>query len=351
MLDAVSSHLSAGSEVSRPAPTLETLAERAGVSRATASRVMRGATNVSDEARRAVLAAAEELAYTPNRAARSLVTRRSDSVAFVVAENEDRLFGDPFFLDMLRSAQTGIAAAGLQLVFVIASNQAEARQFERYAGGGHIDGVLLLSLHGDDQLPQHLERLGVPTVLLGRPMAGADEIHYVDSDNVGGGRTATELLLARGARTVATITGPMDMAAGQDRLAGYRAAIKAAGVRTRRSLVVEGDFTIDGGRAALVRLLHDNPDLDAVFAASDLMAIGALRALADAGRRVPDDVAVVGYDDHRLAALANPALTTVRQPIAELGRAMADMLLARIEGVDVPSSLVLPTDLVQRDSA
>lgn len=330
-------------------PTLEVVAARAGVSRATASRVLRGATNVSNDAREAVLQAARETAYAPNRAARSLVTRRSDSVAFLVAESEDRLFNDPYFLAMLRGAHARIAAAGLQLIFVIASTDAESEQFEQFAAGGHVDGVLLLSLHGDDRLPQTLERLGVPTVLNGRPLSGDPSLCYVDSDNLAGARMATELLIERGARRVATITGPQDMCAGQDRLAGYRAALRAAG--RSEELIAAGDFSIEGGARAMRELLAAQPDLDAVFAASDLTAIGAMQVIEQAGRHVPGDVAVVGFDDIREAGLTTPALTTVHQSMEDMGRTMASMLLDRIEGHPTESVRILPVEAVRRASA
>jgi len=335
-----------------PAPaTLEVVAARAGVSRATASRVLRGATNVSDEARDAVHRAARDLSYRPNLAARALVTRRSDSVAFLVAESEDRLFGDPYFLGMLRGAQAEIAAAGMQLVFVIASSRAESENFEHYARGGHVDGVLLISLHGDDKLPQNLESAGVPTVLNGRPVADDGSIYYVDSDNIGGGRAATELLIARGARRIATITGPLDMCAGLDRLAGYQQALAAARRKSAKKLIGEGDFTHAGGYRAMSKLLDADPGIDAVFAASDLTALGAITAITGRGLRVPEDIAVVGFDDVREASLSVPALTTVRQPIDELGRTMARKLLARIAGFDPARTTVLPVDVVQRASA
>jgi DNA-binding LacI/PurR family transcriptional regulator len=341
-------------DTGRPAfrpPTLEVVAARAGVSRATASRVLRGGTNVSERARDAVLQAAREIAYTPNRAARSLVTRRSDSVAFLVAESEDRLFSDPYFLAMLRGAQGAIAASGLQLLFVIASTATEAEHFEQYAAAGHVDGVLLLSLHGDDRLPQTLEKLGVPTVLNGRPLSGDPSICYVDSDNVAGGAAATELLIARGAQRIATITGPRDMSVGQDRLTGYEAALCEADRRPEESLIATGDFTVEGGARAMHALLAADPAIDAVFAASDLTAIGAMRAIESSGRVVPDDVAVIGFDDVREASLTKPPLTTVRQPIAELGRTMAQLLLRRLDGDEPPYSTVLPVEVVRRMSA
>jgi DNA-binding LacI/PurR family transcriptional regulator len=332
-------------------PTLEVVAARAGVSRATASRVLRGAHNVSAQARSAVLAAAGELSYAPNLAARALVTRRSDSVAFLVAESEERLFADPYFLTMLRGAQAETAAAGLQLVFAVVSSHSDAEQFERYASGGHVDGVLLISLHGDDRLPQRLEAAGVPTVLNGRPISGSRTLYYVDSDNVAGGRAATEVLLARGARHVATITGPLDMAVGRDRLTGYRGAMRAAGRAVPDRFITTGDFSIAGGEAAMKRLLRARPRVDAVFAASDLTALGAMRAITESGLSVPDDIAVVGFDDIPEATRAQPALTTVRQPIEEVARAMARTLLRRIQGTDTTRVTVLPVELVPRLTA
>jgi DNA-binding LacI/PurR family transcriptional regulator len=332
-------------------PTLEMVASRAGVSRATASRALRGSSKVSPTARAAVLLAADEMAYTVNRAARALVTRRSDSIAFLVAENEDRMFHDPYFLGVLRGAQSEAAAAGMQLVFVIAATADDVEQFTAFVGGGHVDGVLLVSLHGDDHLAQRLEELRVPTVLNGRPFTPNAGIFSVDSDNVDGGRQATELLLARGARRIATITGPLDMSAGQDRLSGYQHALDAAGVPFRSEAVAEGDFTVDGGARAMSRLLESCPDADGLFVASDLMALGAIRTLTEDGRRVPDDIAVVGFDDVREAQLTTPPLSTMRQPLDALGRTMTRVLLARIGGREAAPRTVLPTELVRRQSA
>lgn len=335
----------------RVAPTLEEVAARAGVSRATASRVLRGESNVSERAKGAVLAAASEIGYSPNHAARSLVTGRSDSVAFLVDETEERMFSDPFFLGMLRSAHEVLARSGLQLVFTVASNEEDHRRFISYAAGGHVDGVLLLSLHGRNELPQRLEEVGVPTVLSGRPLGGAADLYYVDADNVGGGRLATEHLLGLGRRTVATVTGPLDMCAGQDRLIGYREAIEATGAAYDEGLVSVGEFTVNGGHDAMARVLARRPDIDAVFAASDLAAVGAIRAIEQSGRRVMDDVAVVGFDDIPEAAHFDPPLTTVRQPIADLGTAMTELLLRRIAGEAPDPATVLPVELVVRATA
>lgn len=332
-------------------PTLEVVAARAGVSRATASRVLRGSHNVSEAARESVLRAADEVAYTVNRAARSLVTRRTDTIAFLVAESQERTFADPYFPAVLRGAQAEAADAGLQLVFVIASTPAETRQFERYVAGGHVDGVLLVSVHGNDDLAAHLETLGVPTVINGRPLDDNLPLYSVDSDNHDGACRATEWLLARGCTRIGTVTGPLDMGPGQDRLTGFRSALAAAGLPADAAPVETADFTNLGGQAAMARLLDRAPDLDGVFVASDLMALGALRALRDAGRAVPDDVAVVGFDDVREAELSTPPLTTMHQPLDELGRTMTRVLIARVNHADVERRTVLPTALVRRNSA
>ena len=336
----------------RVAPTLEEVAARAGVSRATASRVLRGDKKVSEHARTVVLDAAKAISYVPNLAARSLVTGRSDSVAFLVEETEERMFSDPFFLGMLRSAQETVAEAGLQLVFTVMTRAEDQARFLAYAAGGHVDGVLLLSLHGQDKLPQRLEDLGVPTVLSGRPLSGRRRLWYVDADNVGGGSLATDpparvRSSARRDRHRAArhVCGPGP----PGRLPRRRRARRAC--RTTSRLVSVGDFTSAGGYDATRRLLEQRPDVDAIFAGSDLAAFGVVRALRDAGRRPGDDVAVIGFDDIPAAAEQQPPLSTVRQPIAELGTAMTRLLLRRIEGETVDRTAVLPVELVLRATA
>jgi DNA-binding LacI/PurR family transcriptional regulator len=330
-------------------PTLEQVAALAGVSRATVSRVVNGSPKVSPVVRAQVERAVAKLGYVPNRAARSLVTRRADSVALVVSEPRARFFSEPFFAGMVRGVSAALAETGVQLLLLIAQDLRDRRRLERYVVGGHVDGVLLASLHGEDPLPGALERAGVPAVLVGRP-AEPTQASYVDADNRGGAGKAVEHLVRRGRRRIATITGPLDMGVGLDRLEGYRDGLAAAGLADG-DLVETGDFTEEGGAAAMARLLaRPGPPVDAVFAASDLMAAGALRALRAAGRRVPEDVAVVGFEDSAVARYAQPPLTTVRQPIEEMGRQATRLLLARIAGETGGMHLILDVDLVERAS-
>ncbi len=329
--------------------TLEEVARVAKVSRATASRVVNGDRRVAQATRSAVEAAVKELDYTPNRAARSLVTRRSDSVAVVIPEPTAQLFGDPFFPRLLRGLSAELGAEGLQLVLLMPQDRSDERRVSRYLTGGHTDGVLLVSLHGADPLPADLRRQGIPVVVGGRPTGTG--LTYVDVDNRGGAAKAIRHLVGLGRRAIATIAGPQDMAPGADRLAGFRESLASAGMPLDDRLVEVAEFTLDGGRGAMERLLARAPETDAVFAASDLMALGAMAAIQSSGRSVPADVAVVGFDDSALAASALPALTSIRQPIEEMGREMARLLLEEIRDPGrPPRRVILDTELVIRGS-
>ncbi len=341
--------MAAPRRTSRPAPTLESVAARAGVSRATAGRVLSGSTTVGEAAQEAVRRAADELGYVTNRAARALMTRRSGSVAFVVAEPEERFFADPFFAHVLRGAHAAVADHDVQLVFSIVHGDAERERFERFARAGHLDGVVLMSLHGDHPLPGALAAAGIPVMMLGRPMVPVEGTSYVDADNVRGGGLAAGRLADTGRTRLATVCGPPDMTAALDREAGFHAELAARGLQAVDA--GHGDFSMDSGRRATAELLARNPDVDGLFAANDLMALGALQALADAGRRVPHDVAVVGFDDMPLAATVRPGLTTVRQPAVEMGAALAARLLVAIDDGVLPDPELVPTELVVRDSA
>jgi DNA-binding LacI/PurR family transcriptional regulator len=337
-------------------PTLDEVAARAGVGRGTVSRVVNGSPQVSPRARARVEEAIAELGYVPNRAARALVTQRTDSVALVVSESEERLFGEPFFAGIVRGISSGLADTTLQLWLAMAQSPAERERVEHHLTAQHLDGVLLLSLHDADPLPTLLEERGLPTVLGGRParmlQPGAKPAYFVDVDNAGGARQAVEYLLHRGRRQVGTIAGPQDMAVGVTRLAGYREAVAECAEAVAGDLIEYGDFSEASGAAAMRRLLERRPDLDAVFVASDLMAAGAIRALRERGRRIPDDVAVVGFEDSPIARQTEPPLTTVHQPVEQMGREMARLLVARInksEPLD-QTYVLLDTHMVPRQS-
>jgi DNA-binding LacI/PurR family transcriptional regulator len=337
--------------VTRERPTLEAVARRAGVSRATVSRVVNGSTTVAVAIRNAVNQAVEELGYVPNQAARSLVTQRTESIALILPESANRVFSDDlFFPAVIRGVSMELETAGKQLVLMMAGSAASHDRVERYAMAGHVDGVMFASMHGADPLPGSLARLGIPVVCSGRPLAPAEfPVPYVDVDHVGGVVAAVRHLLATGHRRIATIAGPQDMVGGIDRLAGYRATLQEADLPEH---IAVGDFTRESGIRAMRELLAVDPALDAVFVASDMMAHGALQALKESGRRVPEDVGVIGFDDFEISRYSDPPLTTVRQPIVDMGRTMARLMLDLVrDRKDIPPSVVLPTELVVRASA
>jgi DNA-binding LacI/PurR family transcriptional regulator len=275
-----------------------------------------------------------------------VVTRRTDSVAVVVSETLERVLGERFFAAVLRGVDSALNETRLQLWLAMAARPVQRQRIEHQLTKQHVDGVLLLSLHDDDPLPGRLRRRQMPFVLGGRPAHPDPSDAFVDVNNEAGARQAVEYLLARGARRVATVAGPQDAEVARARLAGYRAAV------TGPDLVAYGDFSEAGGIAAMKTLLERDTDLDAVFAASDLMAAGALRALREAGLRVPQDVALVGFEDAPVARQIEPQLTTVHQPVEEMGRRMAKLLIALIGREPVADShVLLDTHLVRRASA
>jgi DNA-binding LacI/PurR family transcriptional regulator len=328
------------------APTLGEVADLAGVSIATASRVLNNSAPVSLQARQQVREAVVRLGYVRHRAAPSTPRGRIRTAAAVVCTNHSRFFADAFFGQVIAAATEVLAAADIPLTLMVAPDERVA-PVERYLHSGHVDGVLLLAAHGQHPLAVSLPAMGLPVTLVGRPMC-ATRASYVDVDNRGGGRQAVEHLLSKGRTSIATIAGRQDMAAGADRLAGYRETLEAAGLPPA---VAYGDFTHASGVHAMWRLLDQRPNLDAVFVASDIMAAGALHALRKAGRRVPDDVAVVGFDDLPLAQHTQPPLTTIRQPLERVGAAAAQRLLSELDGTADPIDPVLPTTLVTRASA
>ncbi|MER5725175.1 MULTISPECIES: LacI family DNA-binding transcriptional regulator [Streptomyces] len=336
-------------------PTLEAVAARAGVSRATASRVVNGGAGVRQPLVDQVRKAVEELGYIPNHAARTLVTRRNGAVAVIIDEPEFRVFSDPFFSRQIRGISRELNAHDAQLVLLLVEGSGDFDRVTRYLAGGHVDGVLAFSLHTDDELPAIIRRFRVPTVYGGRPQHAArgqddPELPYVDCDNRGGAREAVRHLVSLGRRCVAHIAGPRDQVSALDRIDGYRDVLPDAA----EDLVVDGDFTTEGGARAMTELLDARPDVDAVFVSNDLMASGALRVLRERGVRVPEDVAVVGFDDMASVAEATePPLTTVRQDVEGMGRLMVRLLMERLNsGTGAwPDSVITPTELVRRASA
>ncbi len=282
----------------------------------------------------------------PNRAARSLASRQTHAIALVVPEDTTRFFGDPFFAAIVSGINARVSRSDYVLNLFIASDD-PGDKTTSYVRSGSVDGAIIVSHHTSDLFIDRIAA-AVPVVYGGRPVRERERDYYVDVDNVRGGREATEYLIGRGHRRIATITGPLTMPAGVDRLQGYRDAIVAAGLQETH--VEDGNFTADGGAAAMTRILASGERPDALFIASDLMARGALAVLGRAGIRVPDDIAIIGFDDSPVATSVSPQLTTMRQPSFAQGERMAEVLLDLLAGRNPQHVTVLDTELVVRDS-
>jgi DNA-binding LacI/PurR family transcriptional regulator len=329
-----------------PRATIEEVASAAGVSRSTVSRVVNGSTAVSPEALAAVRTAIDELNYVPNRAARSLASRQTHAIALIIPEDTTRFFGDPFFAAIVAGITGALGGSDYLLNLLIASDDPGDKMTSFVRNGG-VDGALIVSHHTSDAF---IDRIAdaVPVVYGGRPVRRREGDYVVDVDNVAGAKTATRRLVDIGRTRIATISGPLTMVASDDRVQGFRAALADAGLTPYAE--EEGDYSEASGADAARRLL-DGGRPDAIFVASDLMARGALTALRAAGVRVPEDIALVGFDDSSVALTTDPPLTTMRQPMYAQGEAMAGVLLARLAGEDPARTTILPTELVVRASA
>jgi LacI family transcriptional regulator len=300
------------------------------VSRSTVSRVVNDHPSVRTEVRQRVQQVIERMGYQPNAAARSLASSRSQMIGIVIPRAVNSLFVDPFFPTLLQGVSDGTAEHGYHLMLSMLGEKSQEEDFYRRALRSQmLDGLIISSAFLDDPLIARMHKESVPFVTVGRH-ADQPSISYVDVDNVNGARMAVDHLIEQGRRRIATITGPLQTSVGLDRLEGYQKALRKAGLPLDDSLAIEGDFTEMGGYTCMQHLMDAQPD--AVFIASDLMA--------------------VGYDDAQIAAIADPPLTTVRQPIYQLGRMAVDSLIRLLTDEKVgPMHTILSTQLVIRDSS
>jgi LacI family transcriptional regulator len=333
-----------------PNLTLEDIAEQAGVSRSTVSRVINEHPNVRADVRKRVLEVIQITGYHPNAAARTLASQRSWTLGLILPLSVSFFFTDPYYPHLTK----GIAQACNQYdytlaLFLVSSKEDEEKMFPRVSRHGLLDGVIVQSgHHGDQGIIGQLVDAKIPLVVVGRPFR-SDNVSYVDIDNVNAAYNAVAHLIRLGYQRVGTITGPVASTVGIDRVNGYRKALVERGRVIDESLIVEGDFTEAGGYYGMQKMLSAKPD--AVFAASDIMAIGAMRAVRDAGLRIPDDIAFVGFDDLPIATLSDTQLTTIRQPVVPFGAKAVEILIDLIEnGSYPPRHIIMDTELVIRDS-
>jgi LacI family transcriptional regulator len=330
--------------------TLEDVAKQAGVSRSTVSRVVNDHPNVSEVVRKRVLQVIQKTGYHPHAAARTLASQHSWTIGLVLPHSVSFFFTDPYYAHLTK----GIAQACNQhnytlALFLVGTKDDEEKIFPRVSRKGLLDGVLVQSgHHGDQQIIGDLIDANMPLVVVGRPFR-SDNVSYIDIDNIKASYNAVNHLIRLGHQRIGTITGPENSTVGLDRKAGYLKTLTERGQNIDKSLITEGDFTEAGGYSAMQRLLPARPD--AVFAASDVMALGAMRAVREAGLRIPDDVAFVGFDDLPIATLADVQLTTVRQPVIQFGIRAVELLIDQIEnGINHPRHVIMDTELIVRES-
>ncbi|GAA2041232.1 LacI family DNA-binding transcriptional regulator [Agromyces tropicus] len=329
--------------------TVHDVAVEAGVSRGTVSRYVNGERYVSAAAREAIELAIAKVGYVPNTAARNLVMQRTQAVGFIVHEPHSLFVEDPNIGEILLGANSRLSEADHQMAVLIVDTERDTERVARYLSGGLVDGVIIVSARVDDPITRVVERLQLPAAYVGHPPGAAGSASFVVIDNVGAARSITGRLLETGRRRIGMVAAALDRDSGTDRLAGFREAL---GDRFDETLVEPVPlYSYSAGRDGMRRLLDRAPDLDGVFAASDAVAAGAIEALKESGRRVPDDVGVVGFDDSAWAQRTTPALSTVRQPAAGLGAEAARLVLSRLRGDDTPAEVRLDCDIVWRGSA
>jgi LacI family transcriptional regulator len=333
-----------------PSLTLEDIARQTGVSRSTVSRVVNNHPNIRDDVRHRVLDAIRETGYLPHAAARTLASHRSFTLGLILPHSVGFFFTDPYYPHLTK----GIAQACNQLdytlaLFLAGTEEEEERVFPRIARKGLLDGVIIQSgHHGDQWIIGRMVDANMPLVVCGRPFR-SDNISYIDIDNIKAAEHAVSHLVRLGYKRIGIITGPAASTVGIDRLQGYRKALQARGIGIDEALILEGDFTEAGGFYAMQRMLPAKPE--AVFAASDIMALGGMRAVREAGLRIPEDIAFVGFDDLPLASIVDVQLTTMRQPVVQFGSRAVELLVDLIEnGIDPPRHIFMDAELVIRES-
>ena len=329
--------------------TLEDIARQAGVSRSTVSRVVNGHPNVRADVRQRVLEVVQETGYHPNAAARTLASQRSRTIGLVLPRTVSSFFADPYFPHLTQGIAQACNQSDYTLgLFLVGSDEDEEKAFPRLSRRGYLDGVLVQTGQVGDQLIERLIHSEMPLVIIGRPFH-SDGVSFIDVDNLDAARNAVGHLVRLGYQRIATITGPANNTTGIDRREGYLRALVERGRTVEEALMAEGDFSEASGYYAMKRLLPAKPD--AVFAASDVMAFGGMRAIREAGLRIPEEIALVGFDDLPQASRSEPPLTTVRQQVVQFGMSAVEVLIDVIDnGVTPPRRIVMATELIVRDS-
>jgi len=333
---------------------LEDIAKRAGVSRSTVSRVINGEEYVSDKTRKKVLAVIDEVGFSPNPAGRMLVTQRTCVIGIVIPYPLQYVFSgdDPYYYTTVLQAITDVSYGRdyATLLWIGNAREDDERFYQRILRNRLMDGlVIVASVIGEELLLRHLLKNGTPFTLVGRPLNYLDQISFATVDNVSAAEQAVTHLIKAGRTRIGIITGEFDNVDAQERWQGYKNALATAQIPEDPELMIEAKFTRMRGYHGMKQLLDKN--IDGLFASSDLIGIGAMDAIHEAGLRVPEDIAIVGFDDFPVAAQSSPPLTTIRQSVVEKAKVATEILLDMLDGkVSGPKQVILPTQLVIRQT-
>jgi LacI family transcriptional regulator len=327
-------------------PTIREVAARAGVSPTTVSHVINNTRFVSPEARERVLQAMEELGYRPNVLARSLRRGETRTLGLILPDS-----ANPFFAEVARAIEDAAFREGYNVILGNSENELDKeRLYVEVLTTKQVDGLIFVAAGDRSQSLEDLMRQEVPVVVVDRQLSHLD-VDTVLADNLQGGLLATRHLIRLGHRRIGCITGPSHLTPSAQRVIGFRQALGEAGLEVEEDLIVRGDFSPRSGYLATRRLFTLPHPPTAIFACNDMMAIGALRALAELGLAVPDTVAIIGFDDIELASYTSPPLTTIRQDKVALGQSAVHLLLERIANRNLPARrVVIPTTLIERET-
>lgn len=330
--------------------TLVEVAELALVSKSTVSRVINEDAAVSEEARQRVLDAIRATGYRVNQSARALVSNKTGAIAVAIYEQLATYFTSSFSGAMVTALQDFFFERDLQVLILPAPNRERQKRIEKYIYEGHVDGAILLGPVREDILLSDLLSAQVPIVVGGRPI-GSDSVSYVDIDNAKASELAVQELIRSGRKTIGFITGQLSNASATDRLRGYKLAIEGSDAKDDETLIGIADWGYESAAIATRKLLELHPELDAIFCSNDLMATAAIAVIRDSGRKIPEDIAVIGFDDSPIALRTTPQLTSVAQSPEDYARALGENLLKQMSGEDLsPKPVILPTQIVWRDS-
>ncbi|ADL08468.1 LacI family DNA-binding transcriptional regulator [Thermosediminibacter oceani] len=330
-------------------PTIKDIALLAGVSVTTVSRALNGYSDVSEATRQKIKKIAEELNYTPNSIARGLVMKKTNTVGLVVSEIIKPGVYHPFFLEVLSGIKAALHKSGYDIILFTVDPESQGKtSYERLCKERKVDGTIVQGLKLSDPYIEQIKSTDIPTVLIDIPIL-TERVGYVSSDNVKGAFDAVNYLVQIGHSEIGFINGHKDAAVSIERLEGYRKALEHHGIPYDERYVAYGDYTQQSGAEAFKELLREIPQITAVFCASDLMAVGALKAAGEMGKKVPGEISIVGFDDIELATIITPNLTTIRQEKYRIGYKAAELLLSIIRG-EKPRHVVVPHRLVVRQS-